>query len=82
MQNASVNRQALYLRPDPTRVVLRPFTPGILNPTGKTHANHVIHRVLALAPEAAAAELTGVLESFQGRHRNLLAMIEARADVE
>jgi len=80
MQNASVNRQALYLRPDPTRVVLRPFTPGILNPTGKTHANHVIHRVLALAPEAAAAELTGVLESFQGRHRNLLAMIEARAD--
>ena len=80
MQDTSVNRQAVSLRPNPARVVVHPFHPGSLNPAGRSHANHVVDRVLALPPETAAAELAGVLESFQGRHRNLLAMIEARAD--
>ena len=36
-----LNRQALYLRPDPTRVIVRPFKPATeprdLNPTDKTY---------------------------------------------
>jgi len=52
-----LNRQALYLRPDPTRVVVRPFKPAIeprdLNPTDKTRANHIVGRVLGLEPDAA-----------------------------
>ncbi|BBK43321.1 glycosidase [Allostella vacuolata] len=79
-----VNRQALYLRPDPARVVVRPFKPATeprdLNPTDKTRANHIVDRVLALDPEVAATQLADVLENFQGRHRNLLATFEARAD--
>src|SRR2546427_10453164 len=79
-----LNRQALYLRPDPARVIVRPFKPATeprdLNPTDKTRANHIVDRVLALDPEAAASQLADVLENFQGRHRNLLKTFEARAD--
>jgi hypothetical protein len=52
-----LNRQALYLRPDPARVVVRPFKPATeprdLNATGEARANHIAGRVLALAPNAA-----------------------------
>ena len=79
-----LNRQALYLRPDPARVVVRPFKPATeprdLNPTDKTRANHIVDRVLALDPETAASQLADVLENFEGRHRNLLETFEARAD--
>ncbi|QCI67429.1 glycoside hydrolase family 130 protein [Phreatobacter stygius] len=79
-----LNRQALYLRPDTARVIVRPFKPTTeprdLKPTDKTRANHIVDRVLGLDPEAAASQLADVLENFQGRHRNLLAIFEARAD--
>jgi predicted GH43/DUF377 family glycosyl hydrolase len=79
-----LNRQALYLRPDPARVVVRPFKPATeprdLNPTDKTRANHIVDRVLALDSDVSANQLAEVLENFQGRHRNLLATFEARAD--
>jgi predicted GH43/DUF377 family glycosyl hydrolase len=79
-----LNRQALYLRPDPTRVVVRPFKPATeprdLNPTDKARANHIVDRVLALDPEMAASQLADILENFQGRHRNLLDKFETRAD--
>ncbi|MGA7658147.1 MAG: glycoside hydrolase family 130 protein [Methylocella sp.] len=79
-----LNRQALFLRPDPARVVVRPFKPATeprdLNPTDKTRANHIVDRVLALDTETAASQLADVLENFEGRHRNLLENFEARAD--
>jgi predicted GH43/DUF377 family glycosyl hydrolase len=79
-----LNRQALYLRPDPARVIVRPFKPATeprdLNPTDKTRANHIVERVLGLDPKVAAHQLTDVLENFQGRHRNLLEEFELRAD--
>ena len=79
-----MNRQGLYLRPDPARVVVRPFKPSTeprdLNPTDKTRANHIVDRVLALDPNTAARELAEVLEYFQSRHRNLLDIFEARAN--
>jgi predicted GH43/DUF377 family glycosyl hydrolase len=78
-----LNRQILHLRPDPARVVVRPFKPATeprdLNPTDKTRANHIVGRVLRLEPGAAARQLTEVLENFEGRHRNLLEIFEARA---
>jgi predicted GH43/DUF377 family glycosyl hydrolase len=84
-QATFLHRQALYLRPDPARVIVRPFKPATeprdLNPTDKTRANHIVERVLALDPEVAAHLLADVLENFQGRHRNLLETFEARADV-
>ena len=79
-----INRRALYLRPDPARVIVRPFKPTTeprdLNPTDKTRANHIVERVLNLDPQAAAGQLADVLENFQGRHRNLLKTFERRAD--
>lgn len=82
-QIAFLNRQALFLRPDPTRVVVRPFKPTTeprdLKPTDKTRANHIVDRVLGLDLEVAEQQLAEVLENFEGRHRNLLATFEKRA---
>jgi predicted GH43/DUF377 family glycosyl hydrolase len=84
LQAIFLNRQALHLRPDPTRVIVRAFKPATeprdLNPTDKTRANHIVDRVLALDSEAAANQLADVLENFRGRHRNLLETFESRAD--
>ncbi len=78
-----LNRQALYLRPDPARVIVRPFKPATeprdLNPTDKTRANHIVERVMALDTETAGRLLAEVLENFEGRHRNLLKIFEDRA---
>jgi predicted GH43/DUF377 family glycosyl hydrolase len=78
-----LNRQSLYLRPDPARVVVRPFKPATeprdLNPTDKVRANHIVERVLRLDAEASAQQLSEVLENFAGRHRNLLDIFESRA---
>ena len=58
-QSQFLNRQALHLRPDPARVVVRPFRPAIeprdLNPFDRSKANHIVDRVLRLEPEAAVA---------------------------
>jgi predicted GH43/DUF377 family glycosyl hydrolase len=83
-QASFLNRQALYLRPDPARVLVRPFRPATeprdLNLIDKTRANRIVDRVLGLDLEAASSQLVDVLENFEGRHRNLLATFEARAD--
>lgn len=79
-----LNRQALYLRPDPTRVIVRPFKPSTeprhLSQGDKTRANEIVDRVLSLDPRAAASQLRDILENFEGRHRNLLRQFELRAD--
>jgi predicted GH43/DUF377 family glycosyl hydrolase len=84
LQSRFINRQGLYLRPDPARVVVRPFKPATeprdLNSTDKVRANHIVGRVLRLDAEAAAEQLIEVLDNFEGRHRNLLNIFEARAD--
>jgi predicted GH43/DUF377 family glycosyl hydrolase len=83
-QSRFINRQGLYLRPDPARVVVRPFKPATeprdLNSIDKARANHIVGRVLGLDAEAAAEQLIDVLENFEGRHRNLLNIFETRAD--
>lgn len=83
-QPAFLNRQALYLRPDPSRVVVRRFGPAVeprdLSPIDKTRANHIVGRVLALDADTAESLLSDVLENFKGRHRNLLEKFEERAD--
>jgi predicted GH43/DUF377 family glycosyl hydrolase len=83
-QLSFLNRQALYLRPDPARVIVRPFKPTTeprdLNPTDKMRANHIVERVLALNSDAVASQLADVLDNFLGRHRNLLEKFETRAN--
>jgi predicted GH43/DUF377 family glycosyl hydrolase len=83
-QSKFLNRQALYLRPDPARVVVRPFRPSVeprdFNAPDKTRANHIVDRVLGLDLATAESQLADVLENFEGRHRKLLEKFEARAD--
>jgi predicted GH43/DUF377 family glycosyl hydrolase len=83
-QNTFFNRQALHLRPDSARVVVRPFKPATeprdFNSTDRTRANHIVDRVLALDAPTVASQLADVLDNFRGRHRNLLEIFEARAD--
>jgi predicted GH43/DUF377 family glycosyl hydrolase len=71
------------LRPDPSRVLVRPFRPATeprdLKPTDVKRANHIVDRVLALDADAVHRQLVDVLENFQGRHRNLLEKFESRA---
>ena len=73
----------MSLRPDPARVLVRPFRPATeprdLNQTDRTRANHIVARVLRLDADSAARQLSDVLENFEGRHRNLLEIFETRA---
>jgi predicted GH43/DUF377 family glycosyl hydrolase len=81
--SAFINRQPFYLRPDPARVVVRPFRPATeprdLNPTDKKRADHIVDRVLAMDSKTTDSLLDDVLHNFEGRHRNLLAKFEIRA---
>jgi hypothetical protein len=51
-QSQFLHRQTLFLRPDPAKVVVRPFKPATeprdFNPTDRTRANHIVGRVLRL----------------------------------
>ena len=73
----------LCLRPDMTRVVLRPFTPTVeprdRHPIDKPRVNHIVDRIVALPPEEAVVQLESVLERFAGRHGNLLEILDTRA---
>ncbi len=79
-----LNRQAVTLRPDPARVLVRPFRPATeprdLTTLDKSRANRIVDRVLGLDLATASSQLADILENFEGRHRNLLATFEARAD--
>jgi predicted GH43/DUF377 family glycosyl hydrolase len=73
----------LRLRPDPGRVVVRPFRPATeprdLTPLDKTRAGKIIERVLALDPDEAAVQLAHVIENFDGRHRDLPDILDTSA---
>jgi predicted GH43/DUF377 family glycosyl hydrolase len=76
-------RQALHLKPDPSRVVVRPFRPAVeprnFNDIDKTRADHIVERVLGLDESAVDRLLAATLENFEGRHKNLLTKFERRA---
>ncbi|MFN0191813.1 MAG: glycosidase, partial [Aestuariivirga sp.] len=77
-----LHRQDLQLKPDAARVVVRPFKPATeprdMNAKDRSRANLIADRVLGLSHDVAKSQLAEVLESFEGRHRNLLRTFEAR----
>ncbi len=78
-----VNHHDLCLRPDASRVLVRPFRPTVEprdnNPVDKPRANHIVGRIIALSPEAVEAELEGVFDSFGRRHMGLSETLDTRA---
>jgi len=71
-QEIPITHLPIVLRADPTRVVLRPFTPADdAPPPGETRAQDLANRVLALPPAELDAEVERVLASLSDRHRGI-----------
>jgi predicted GH43/DUF377 family glycosyl hydrolase len=68
-----IRRTSLILRPDPSRVLLRPFTPGDSGRTGS-----IIDRILEIPEDCVAPLLSGICAEFCKRHQNLRAVFLAR----
>lgn len=73
---------ALDLRPDPSRVILRPFIPGLENvsPAG-SRAGSVIDRVLAMDESTVTVTLAELTTRFGDRHRDLATVFERNAEL-
>ena len=75
------------LRPQPSRVVLRPFVPAENHVTaagGESRVERILDRVLALQEEQLIAELNRVLASITGRHKDVEQVLrrQFRAQVD
>jgi predicted GH43/DUF377 family glycosyl hydrolase len=68
-----VRRTPLILRPDPSRVLLRPFTPGDSERVGR-----IIGRILAIPEECVAPLLSAICDEFCKRHENIHAVFLER----
>jgi hypothetical protein len=61
-----IKRTTLILRPDPSRVLLRPFNPG-----DSERAGRVIARILAIPEDEVAPLLQGISAEFSQRHLDI-----------
>jgi predicted GH43/DUF377 family glycosyl hydrolase len=77
-----MRRHEILLRPDPTRVLVRPFLP-----LGKSRANKpadaarafkILARIMALADAEVYDLLDEVMNDFSGRHQELRRILERR----
>lgn len=60
------------MRPDPRRVVIRPFLPGTHDPSDLgARAHRLVDRIMALSPAEVVSSLEATREQFSGRHRDL-----------
>lgn len=65
-------RTPLHLRPDPGRVIVKPFIPGdILFGNGHSRVKSVIDRVMSLSDDVVVRTLEETRHSFGKRHRDL-----------
>lgn len=70
-----LRRSRAVLRPDPTRVLLRPFAPD-----DPARIERIVARVCALADDEVGELLEKTLADFAGRHRHLDAFLLRRFD--
>lgn len=80
-----IRRQALELRPDPRRVLLRPFMASVVvKPTGHAEPSRrlldILARVLLLDDATVDAVLENVLHEFHDRHEDIRAIFLERFD--
>ncbi len=77
-----VTHSPVLLQPDPTRVVIRPFTPADddseVTATGSTRAQRIADRVLALDPIDIAEELHGIVAKMSEHHRDVESVLLRR----
>lgn len=72
----------LLLRPEPARVVLRPFVPAentvMAGGAERSRIEQIVDRVLALSPAELKEELDRVLSSVTDRHRDVERILQRR----
>jgi predicted GH43/DUF377 family glycosyl hydrolase len=68
-----IRRTPLILRPDPSRVLLRPFTPGDSERVGR-----IIDRILGIPEECVAPLLDEICAEFCRRHENIRGLFLER----
>lgn len=77
-----LRRCDLVLRPDPRRVVLRPFVPAEdearLVPGIRPRVAHIVEQVLALSPAQLDEEYARMLSSLRHRHRDVERLLRRR----
>ncbi len=61
-----IRRTPLILRPDPSRVLLRPFSPG-----DSERAGRIIARILTIPEEQVSSLLEEICAEFRRRHQNI-----------
>ncbi|MBK8480651.1 MAG: glycoside hydrolase family 130 protein [Proteobacteria bacterium] len=72
-----ISRSGFVLRPDPRRVLARPFLPGEeIVGGGKSRALLLLERILALAEPEVATALAGVMADFASRHKAFEQLLE------
>jgi predicted GH43/DUF377 family glycosyl hydrolase len=69
----SIRRTSLILRPDPSRVLLRPFSPGDAQRTGR-----IIERILTIPEERVTPLLAEICAEFCRRHQNIRGLFLER----
>ncbi|ARS28226.1 hypothetical protein KC8_13165 [Sphingomonas sp. KC8] len=77
-----VNRLPVLLRPDPSRVVIRPYMPSTETykyaVPNRPRAQRIADRVLALDQASLRNELQRILADFSGRHRDVSSLFLRR----
>ena len=68
-----ITRAPTILRPDPSRVLLRPFSPG-----GSQRAGRIIDRIMALPEERVSGLLEDICSEFSERHQHIRQLFLAR----
>lgn len=77
MSNAAfVDRLDIVLRPDPSRVVIRPYVPG--SDDDHARARRIASRVMALDDATVADELCDLTRDFAGHHAEVEAVFAQR----
>src|SRR5205085_611813 len=72
-ESIHVKRMTISLRPDQSRVLLRPFEPGNAQRSGR-----IVDRILTLAEADVPAQLNNVLADFSTRHQNISGVFRER----
>ena len=70
-----VHRSGVYLKPDQSRTLLRPFVPG-----GDERARRIMPRILKLPEAKAEAAYRAVCDHFGDQHAEIEKVFEARFD--
>ena len=73
VQRINLKRTETILRPDKSRVLLRPFNPG-----DSRRAANIIARIMTLSESRVSALLKQVYAEFQGRHQQIQPLLEER----